>query len=233
MTHGSYNQFCPVAMAAEILCTRWTIVLLRELIAGSTRFNDLRRGVPRMSPALLSKRLQELEAAGIVRRVASRTEPGILEYQLTRAGHDLRPVIEAIGLWGQRWVEARLSLANLDASLLMWDMRRNLDPTPMPDRRCVIRFAYPEQTDARRTWWLVVEPKAEVDLCSVDPGFDVDLYVTTDLRTMTAIWMGLTTVRRETTAGKLMLEGSSRLVAQMQAWLGLSPFASEAKLVNA
>src|SRR5581483_9477584 len=106
MTQGSYGQFCPVAMAAEVLCTRWTVVLLREMVAGSTRFNDLRRGVPRMSPALLSKRLKDLEEAGIVRRVAVRGEPGILEYHLTAAGRDLRAVVETIGIWGQRWIEA-------------------------------------------------------------------------------------------------------------------------------
>src|SRR5512144_1918045 len=100
MTQGSYKQFCPVAMAAEVLCTRWTIVLLREMFAGSTRFNDLRRGVPRMSPALLSQRLKELECAGIVRRDASQ------EYRLTEAGLELQPIIEAFGVWGQRWVES-------------------------------------------------------------------------------------------------------------------------------
>ena len=145
MTQGSYNQFCPVAMAAEILCTRWTVVFLRELLAGSTRFNDLRRGVPRMSPAFLSKRLKDLEEAGVVSRTASRTEPGLLEYHLTPAGRALEGVIMAIGKWGQHWVEAQLSLENLDPGLLMWDMRRNLDPTPMPDRRCVVHFIYPEQ----------------------------------------------------------------------------------------
>ncbi len=233
MTQGSYNQFCPVAMAAEILCTRWTVVLLRELVAGSTRFNDLRRGVPRMSPALLSKRLKDLEDAGIVIRVASRTEPGVLEYHLTPAGRELEGVIMAIGKWGQHWVEAQLSLENLDPSLLMWDMRRNLDPTPMPDRRCVIQFIYPEQPSARRYWWLVIEPDADVDLCSVDPGFDVDLYVSVDLRTMTAIWMGLTNVADSVAKGKLILTGDRALARDMQTWLGLSPFASEKKLVTA
>ena len=233
MTQGSYKQFCPVAMAAEVLCTRWTVVLLRELVAGSTRFNDLRRGVPRMSPALLSKRLRDLEEAGIVRRIASRREPGIFEYHLTSAGQDLKSVVEAIGIWGQHWVEAQISLKNLDPSLLMWDMRRNLDPTPMPDRRCVIHFVYPELPAARRQWWLVIEPGADVDLCSVDPGFDVDLYVATDLRTMTAIWMGLTTVREATDSGKLTLTGDRRLARHMQTWLGLSPFATEKKLVKA
>jgi len=233
MTQGSYKQFCPVAMAAEVLCTRWTVVLLRELVAGSTRFNDLRRGVPRMSPALLSKRLKDLEEAGIVVRVASRAEPGVLEYHLTPAGRELEGVIMAIGKWGQHWVEAQLSLENLDPSLLMWDMRRNLDPTPMPDRRCVVQFIYPEQPSARRCWWLVIEPDADVDLCSVDPGFDVDLYVTVDLRTMTAIWMGLTTVGDSLAKNKLTLTGDRHLAKDMQAWLGLSPFASEKKLATA
>src|SRR5215813_7088814 len=136
MAQGSYKQFCPVAMAAEILCTRWTILVIRELIAGSTRFNDLRRGVPRMSPALLSKRLKELEEAGIVRRVASPVESGVLEYHLTRSGKELGAVVESVGVWGQRWIQASLSLKKLDPSLLMWDMRRNLDPTPMTKQRC-------------------------------------------------------------------------------------------------
>ena len=153
MTQGSYKQFCPVAMAAEILCTRWTVVLLRELIAGSTRFNDLRRGVPRMSPALLSQRLKELESAGVIRRAASPTEPGVFEYQLTTAGRELEPLVQAFGVWGQRWVDSELSLQHLDAPLLMWDMRRNLDPNPMPKRRSVIQFQYPGLPAGQRSWW--------------------------------------------------------------------------------
>src|SRR5262245_24228973 len=123
MTQGSYKQFCPVAMAAEVLCTRWTVVLLREMIAGSTRFNDLRRGVPRMSPALLSQRLKELEEAGVIIRKTTGGDAG--EYHLTAAGKELEPIVEAFGVWGQRWVQKDLSLQNLDATLLMWDMRRN------------------------------------------------------------------------------------------------------------
>jgi DNA-binding HxlR family transcriptional regulator len=232
MTHGSYKQFCPVAMAAEILCTRWTVVLLRELIAGSTRFNDLRRGVPRMSPALLSQRLKELEAAGIICRRPSPTEPGVLEYHLTDAGRELEPVVEAFGIWGQRWVAADISLQHLDVSLLMWDMRRNLDPTPMPKRRCVIQFLYPELPPAQRSWWLLVGPDIGVDLCSVDPGFEVDLYVSTDLRTMTAIWMGVETVSSAQRAERLYLSGDRQLATDMQTWLGLSPFARELRLAS-
>src|SRR4051812_22122523 len=159
MTQGSYRQFCPVAMAAELLCTRWTMVLLRELVVGSTRFNELRRGVPRMSPALLSQRLKELEAAGVIIRTASETEPGVFEYHLTKAGRELEPLVMAFGTWGQRWVDAELSLQHLDVSLLMWDMRRHLDVRPMPKRRSVIEFIYPELPLAKRRWWLLVGPE--------------------------------------------------------------------------
>jgi DNA-binding HxlR family transcriptional regulator len=232
MAQGSYKQFCPVAMAAEVLCTRWTVVLLRELIAGSTRFNDLRRGVPRMSPALLSQRLKELEAANVISRTPSPTEPGIFEYQLTAAGRELEPLVQAFGVWGQRWVDSELSLQHLDAPLLMWDMRRNLDANPMPKRRSVIQFQYPELPAGHRSWWLLVDPNAGIDLCSIDPGFDVDLYVSTDLRTMTEIWMGMDNVRDALSSERMLLTGDRQLAAGIQSWLGLSPFAKERKLVN-
>lgn len=232
MATGSYKQFCPVAMAAEILCTRWTVVLLRELMAGSTRFNDLRRGVPRMSPALLSQRLKDLETAGIVVRTASVSDSGIFEYHLTVSGRELGPIIEAFGVWGQRRIEADLSLKHLDVQLLMWDMRRNLNTTPMPRTRSVVQFVYPDLSAAQRSWWLIVDPEDGVDLCSVDPGFDVDLYVSVDLRTMTAIWMGLDTVRAAVGSERMMLTGNRQLASAMQVWLGLSPFAKEQKLAS-
>jgi DNA-binding HxlR family transcriptional regulator len=231
MSQPGYKQFCHVAMAAEVLCTRWTMVLLRELIAGSTRFNDLRRGVPKMSPTLLSQRLKDLETAALLERRAVKGEKGVFEYCLTKAGQDLRPVVEAMGFWGQKWVEARLSLNNLDASLLMWDMRRNLDPTPLPDRRVVIEFMYSDLPVSKRFWWLVVEPHGEVVLCWSDPGFDVDLYVSTDLCTMTEIWMGLLSVRKA--GGRISLTGERAVAGTMQTWLGLSPFAKERKLAAA
>lgn len=232
MTNASYKQFCPVAMAAEVLCTCWTVVLLRELVAGSTRFNELRRGVPRMSPALLSKRLGELETAGVVMRERLPEAPEIEAYRLTQAGRDLQPVIEAIGMWGQKWVETEPSLENLDPELLMWDMRRNLDTDPVPDRRVVIAFIYPELPEAQRNWWLIVEPDRTVDLCHIDPGFDVDLYATVDLRTMTEIWMGLRSVSDAVDREALLLVGSSGLIRSMQTWLGLSPFAGQEKLAS-
>ncbi|MER8650607.1 helix-turn-helix domain-containing protein [Mesorhizobium sp. M0586] len=231
MTQAGYKQFCPLSMAAELLCTRWTMVLLRELVAGSTRFNDLRRGVPKMSPTLLSQRLKDLEAGGIVERTEIATEKGVFEYRLTEAGRDLRSVVEAMGFWGQKWVEARLSLKNLDPSLLMWDMRRNLNPSPLPDGRTVIQFLYHDLPASKRSWWLIVEKQGEVDLCWYDPGFDVDLYVSTDLCTMTSIWMGLTTVHKE--RDKISLTGDLDVAGKMQIWLGLSPFAVMPKRVAA
>ncbi|MSP93928.1 MAG: transcriptional regulator [Alphaproteobacteria bacterium] len=230
MTEINYGQFCPIAMASEILGTRWIVMVLREMIAGSTRFNDLRRGVPRMSPALLSKRLKELEDAGVVQRIASETAPGVSEYHLTRSGRDLKPVILAMGIWGQRWIAASEALEKLDVSYFMWGMRQFVNAGALPKRRCTVLFQYPEQAEGLRKWWLVVAPGAETDVCTVDPGFDVDLYVTTDLRSMTAIWIGLTTVREAIKAKKMDVTGDRQLAANMQIWLGLSPFAVEKKL---
>lgn len=210
-------------MAAEIVCSRWTALVVRELLAGTTRFNDIRRGVPRMSPTLLSKRLKELEDAGIV--VVERGGDAV-EYKLTRAGEDLRDVVMSLGMWGQRWIESSLSLKNLDASLLMWDMRRNLVPAPLPQRRCTVHFIYPEARPGHRSWWLVVD-RGVVDLCSVDPGYDVDLYVRSSLRSMTAVWMGLSTLQAEISAGRIELTGDQAIARSMHQWLGLNPFAKE------
>jgi DNA-binding HxlR family transcriptional regulator len=228
---SSYNQFCPVAMAAEVLGARWTLLLLRELVSGSTRFNDLRRGLPRMSPALLSKRLKDLEAAGVVTRAPVAGEPAAFEYRLTEAGRELKPVIEAIGCWGQRWIDLEASLEKLDPNLLMWDMRRNINPAPMPPSRTIIQVIFTDLQQTRRNWWLVVEPEREVDLCSVDPGFDVDLYLSTDLRTMTEIWMGYTAIGRAKEQGKLLITGSRQLEADLGSWMSLSPFARVEKKV--
>ena len=212
-------------MAAEVLCSRWTVVLLRELLAGSTRFNDLRRGLPRMSPALLSQRLKELEETGVVERRPIPGEPGIHEYALTDAGRELQPLVESFGKWGQRWIPSKLSLEQLDAQLLMWDMRRGLRFDPIPTRRLVIQFQYSDAPKRDRNWWLIVDPNEPVDLCSVDPGHDVDLYVTCPLRTMTAIWMGIESVRDARNNDRLMLTGDRDLIETMERWLGLSPFA--------
>ncbi len=212
-------------MAAEIICSRWTVLVLREIMAGSTRFNDLRRGVPRMSPTLLSKRLKELAGSGVI-AISPASHPGAVEYKLTQAGENLRDIVMSLGTWGQRWLESSLSLKNLDPSLLMWDMRRNLRPDPLPPRRCTVKFTYPELSANQRSWWLVIE-RGEVDLCAVDPGHEIDLYVTGSLRSMTSVWMGHTTLKAEVNAGNIELDGDKAIARSMHQWLGLSPFARE------
>jgi DNA-binding HxlR family transcriptional regulator len=226
-----HKQFCPLAMAADILCARWTMMLLSELLRGTTRFNDLRRGLPRMSPALLSKRLKELEAAGIVARSRPAEGPDLYEYSLTEAGRAVEPIVDAMGDWGHRWVTTEASMANLDVKLLMWNLRRNLVPDPMPQRRCVIQIVYRDLPTASRNWWLLIYPGREADLCSIDPGHDVDLYVTTDLRTMTEVWMGYDAAARAIEDGRLVLVGDRTLETTFQTWLGASRYAAMEKCV--
>ncbi|HEV7880997.1 helix-turn-helix domain-containing protein [Bradyrhizobium sp.] len=216
-------------MAAEIICSRWTALILREMLCGTTRFNDLQRGVPLMSPTLLSKRLKELTEAGVI-AVTRNGQHGVAEYKLTEAGEDLRSVIMSLGTWGQRWVESSLSLKNLDPSLLMWDMRRNLVASLLPDRRCTVKFSYPELSAGRKSWWIVSDG-GEIDLCNVDPGYDVDLYVSGSLHAMTAVWMGASTLKAEIDAGTITLTGDKAVARSMQAWLGLSMFAGEKRRV--
>lgn len=225
---GSYGQFCPVAMAAEIFCSRWTALVLRELLSGTTRFNDLRRGVPRMSPTLLSKRLKELEEAGVIVAVPT-AQAGIVDYRLTEAGEELRSLVEQLGVWGQRWVESSITLKNLDPSLLMWDMRRNLKLEPLPPRRCTINFTFPELNAARKSWWLVIDG-GKVDLCGFDPGYEVDLYVRSSLYSMTSVWMGHSTLKSEIDAGRIELTGDRAIAGSMNQWLGLSPLAKAYRL---
>ena len=230
MAEGNYNQFCPIAMASEILCTRWTLLVLRELLAGSTRFNELRRGLQRMSPALLSKRLKELEAAGIVTRSKMSGGPELFEYQLTKTGRELAPVIEGVGAWGHRWIKTEASLKKLDVNLLMWGIRANINPAPMPARRTTIQVIFTDLPKARRNWWLIAQPGEGIDLCSIDPGFDVDLYLSTDLRTLTEVWMGYTPMRRAKQEGRLTITGNRQLEADMKSWFGLNRFATEKRV---
>jgi len=179
----------------------------------------------------LSKRLKELEQQGIVRRVPSAREPDVMEYHLTSAGAELAPIIEAIGVWGHRWTETKPQLEKLDVGLLMWDMRRSLKVAQMPPRRVVIQFIYHDLNESERNWWVLAEPKDGADLCAIDPGFNVDLYVRTDLRTMTAIWMGLDTIAKAREDDRLSLIGDQALSANIVDWLGFNKFAGVRKQV--
>lgn len=219
-----YGQFCPVALASEVLTRRWTPLVIRELLCGNTRFNELRRGVPRMSPSLLSKRLDELEEAGVVAR-RSRPGRGHDEYHLTRAGEELRPIVEALGTCGRRWISGDLTDEELDADLLMWDVRRRLDPPQNLGGRAVVRFHFTDQPEDQRDYWLVVEDAGLVDLCWKDPGHEVDLVVETDLGTMTGIWVGDFRFSEILRRGEIDLRGPAELRRSFPKWLGLSLFA--------
>lgn len=223
-----YRQFCPVAMAAEILCSRWTVLVVRELLVGSTRFNELRKGLPRMSPALLSKRLKELEEAGIVARTAGAGEAA--RYELTEAGRELEALVMSMGIWGQRWIESRSMLNNLDPALLMWDMHRNVRPEKTGRARAVVQFVYRDLASGKRDWWLVIDGGL-VELCYLDPGKDVDLLVVAELATMTQIWLGHLSLEEAVRARRVGLEGDPGLKRTMASWLGLSSFAAERKRI--
>jgi DNA-binding HxlR family transcriptional regulator len=211
----SYGQFCPVAKAMEVLDERWTLLVVRELLAGSTRFNELRRGNPRMSPALLSKRLRMLERAGIVRRgeVGGRTS-----YELTPCGLELRPVVEGLGAWGIRWVGA-LGEEDLDPHLLLWDMRRTVPVDRWPRRRTVVALHFTDQPSATARWWLVVTGE-EADVCDYDPGFDVAATVVTTLPTLVRVWRADQGWDEAVRLGGVRIDAPSDVRRQVPDWLG-------------
>lgn len=219
---NTYGQFCPLAKASEIFAERWTPLILREMVLGSTRFSDLHRGVPLMSRSLLSKRLQELERAGVIARKDSGL--GYDEYVLTPAGEELRPIILQLGMWGKQWTRAEMAEDDLDVGLLMWDMRRRIDHKQLPESRVVVHFKYHDAPLKRRQWWLVLN-RDEADLCLIDPGHQPDLFVTTDLRTMTGIWMGDQSYGSALQSRALTIEGPPELRARLPHWLQLSSFA--------
>lgn len=218
-----YGQFCPVALTAEILTRRWTPLVVRELLCGSVRFNELRRGVPRMSSSLLSTRLDELEAAGVLERIVDENGDHP-EYHLTPAGRELQPIIESMGVWGKRWIKGDLRDEELDADLLMWDLRRRIDADEAPQERTVVRFVFEDLPEDDREYWVVVDD-GEVDLCRKDPGHRVDLDVHTDLRTMTGIWVGDERYAQALRRHDVRVRGPERLRRSFPEWLGLSLFA--------
>jgi DNA-binding HxlR family transcriptional regulator len=220
-----YGQFCPVAKATEIVGERWTPLVLRELFCGSRHFNALRRGVPLMSPSLLSQRLRSLERAGIVARGRDGTKT---TYTLTEAGRELWPLIETLAVWGQRWARSQLEDGDLDAGLLMWDIRRNVDPSHLPPRRTVVQFAFADVPGPDGTYWLVGDP-AEVELCMKDPGYEVDLYVASDLATLTQTWMGDIPLADALDGERIQLDGDRALRESFRHWFALSPFAGVAR----
>jgi len=217
-----YGQFCTVARGAEVFGELWTPLVIRELLCGSRRFNDIRRGVPRMSQTLLTKRLRKLEELGIIER--KRVESG-WEYHVTTAGEELRPIVVGLGHWGARWIGSRMRREQLDAGFLMWDIRRFAHVDQFPKgRRAVIHFRFTDAPARERLWWLVVENET-TDLCRDDPGHELDVIVESTVRALTEIWTGDSKPATEVAAGRLKVSGAGPNDARLWRWLGRSMFA--------
>jgi len=220
-----YGQFCPVAVACEVFAERWTPLILRELLAGSRRFSEIRRGMPLISRALLAQRLRGLEEAGVIGSRPRARGRG-REYGLTASGEEFRKVITSLGEWGQRWT-IRVSAQNLDAGFLMWDVQRRIAVDRLPPRRVTIRFDFrrlPPHHRGASTFWLVLDGP-EVDLCLKDPGFEVDLVVTADLATFVKVWLGDVKWSQAVSSGAVRLEGAPQWIRAFPAWLLLGGFA--------
>lgn len=220
---ADYGQFCPIAHAAEVLTERWTLLVVRELLAGSTRFNEIRRGVPLMSSSLLSKRLAELERAGIVTRSQLHGERGH-SYWLTPAGKALGPLVLGLGTWSREWLKREITDENADPALLMWDMQRNLRLDRLPKQRLVTFFRFRDAPEKKRAWWLVAEASG-TDLCLSDPGFGIDLEVDAEARAMAEVWIGRLELGSAMRSRSVRVRGPEHLVRSLPEWLGLNVFA--------
>lgn len=224
MPTQGYQQFCPVAMACEMLEPRWTMLILSEMWSGSTRFSEIQRGVPGMSPSLLSRRLKEMEAKGLLTRVIS--TDGHIDYRTTAMANELEPLVHALGAWAHRHIDPDLQLECLDDHLLMWNIRRKIQISELPRHKVVIQFILKAAGKPDRNYWLIIRPDGETDLCMIDPKFDVDLYVSADLRALTSAWMGHSSFADEIKREAIVLIGDHALARSMPRWLRRSSYAA-------
>lgn len=224
MSETTYPLFCPVAMAAEMIEPRWTMLVLCELWSGSTRFNQIQRGVPGMSPGLLAKRLRDLEAKGLVVKTgASGKEHS--EYCTTPLADELEPLVRKLGEWAHRNINSEVSLEHLDAKMLMWNIRRKINRLELPPGQSVIQFTLNDPPNDTVNYWLVFKPGIEPDLCYSDQGFNVDLFIVSPLRTLTSAWMGHTSFDSEIAAGNITLIGHQIMARTLTKWLITSSYA--------
>ena len=215
-----YGQFCPIAKAAEIVAERWTPLVIAEMLSGSTHFSDIRRGVPLMSQTLLSKRLKELVRVGVAERRG--TNQRRLEWHLTEAGRALAPVIQHLGEWGLLYAQDPIQEGDLDVTILTWNIRRRVDPNAFGKGRVTVLFEFTDVPQNKRRWW-IVNDRNSVDLCPTDPGFPVDLYITTDIRTMIHIWVGKLSLESAVRCDRIEIIGPRHLRGRLRSWLLLSP----------
>jgi len=237
-----YGQFCPVSKAAEVLGERWTILIIRELLLGTTRYSEFQRALSKISPTLLTKRLNELVACGLVlRKLNSAPKPAVTApaqrqgarsktagqpratYHLTPAGQELKPLVLGLGEWGAKWARGQMRADELDVELLMTEFCRRIDSTKLPADRAVIGFAFPRLPKFAH-WWIVFQPDRERELCVNHPGKDVDLQIRTNVLTLVEIWRGDTDLGAATKDGRLKVSGDPVLIRTLTSWLrpGLS-----------
>lgn len=220
------GSLCPAMASADLLGDKWTLLILRELFLGTTRFSRFQRAIPRMSPSILSKRLKMLEAAEILTRTSPHKGQAIA-YRLTRSGKELGPIIEGMAIWGMRWRSRRLAAQDCDVSSFMWDFHRTLKTQGLPDGETVILVQISDRAELDR-WWMIAHGDA-VDLCVDDPGHEVDIYITTTLEHLISLWMGDMGIGQATEAGALFLDGPKHLMNRAQDWFSQSPLVGVAR----
>lgn len=214
-----YGQFCPVAKSAEILGNGWTLLIVRELLLGSSRFSQLEKGMPRISPTMLTKRLKELEAHGVIRKRPVSGKRGY-EYFLTPAGKELAPVIESLVVWGMRWARDELRDDEMDVAFLMFDIERNIVASELPGGETVLCFQFPDLAEYGR-WWVVCDGDNR-DLCYQDPGKDVTAYITSTSRDLIKVWMGDMPLGQALADERVALVGDSLVCRRFRKWFPLS-----------
>jgi len=226
MKFTTQHLFCPVAMACEMLEPRWTMLVLCEMWNGSSRFNDIQRGVPAMSPSLLSKRLKGMQAKGLISRVKD-PQTGRYDYVTTPMADKLKNVIYRLGEWAYENVEADIDLSNLDAKFLMWNIRRKINTLELPNRKITIQFIIHNPPEETTNYWLISKPQVETDLCFSDPGLNVDLFLSCDLASLSAAWIGKSSFNQEIDSGRITLIGNEQIARNLSRWLTQSVFASK------
>lgn len=211
----SYGQYCPISRALDVLGDRWSLLILRDLLVGSSRFNDLARGLPGLSRSLLTKRLRQFERAGLVHRTGGR-------YLLTDSGRELEPILFGLGEWGARWTFGEPDPHELDADLLVWWMHTRLDTSSFPGARHVLNLLF---RDDPRRYWIVVE-HGTPSVCSADPGFPVDVTIRADVASLYQVWLGRIPLAHAQRTGRVEFAGPPALTRRMSEVLRLSPVAS-------
>lgn len=224
MPRKPFGIICPITHACAFLEPRWTIQILSEMWGGSSRFNDIRRGIGNISPGLLSRRLKEMEAKGLIQRIEDRAT-GTVDYIRTEMAIGLEPALDALAIWAQRNIDAEVAICAPNLSSLMWKMRRFIISDALPQRRVVIRFHFSDATSDYDRYWLIATPGADIELCTSDPRLEVDLFIETTVLSLSAIFLGRTTVARETASGALFFSGDALLARTFDRWLWVGGYA--------